>query len=190
MSNLLARLLFWPLYLLAKCGMLGAKHHLFDRDGSLYMGRWNIIGQFDVDHNGRDIMGTHTLASKALMWLTKGRYSSVRLHRIMRSDHDRHLHNHPFRYRSLILRGWYCEVWPEYVDWEEPVEYSCYFYRGEWNRGSPVSFHRIASVSPGGVWTLFFMGPNSNEWGFMVDGEFVKSTTYFRRTARGQLNKE
>jgi hypothetical protein len=68
--------------------------HLHDLDGGLYMGRWAVINE-------------GTLGSRILERLTG--YSSVRLHKIMRPDHDRDLHNHPFTYRTFVVRGFYVE---------------------------------------------------------------------------------
>lgn len=37
---------------------------------------------------------------------------AVRVHQILRSDSDRHYHDHPFPYISIVLRGGYVEVTP------------------------------------------------------------------------------
>jgi hypothetical protein len=45
---------------------------------------------------------------------------AVRVHRILRSDHDRALHDHPWENCSIILRGGYWEVVPgAYQAWVE-----------------------------------------------------------------------
>jgi hypothetical protein len=158
---------------------LSAKYHLYDNDGSLYMGRWNIIKEFETDNRGRDIMHTHTRTSRLLLWATRGKWASIRLHHICRGDHDRDFHNHPFRYKSLVLKGWYAE----HVLEDSQVRVNIHG-AGAVNHGDTFTFHRITEVNPGGVWTLFIMGPNTNKWGFNVDGKFVWSTIYFMEKRR------
>lgn len=142
--------------------------HLRDLDGSLYMGRWRVVDE-------------GTLAGRLLEKLTG--YASVRLHRIMRADHDRDLHNHPFDYRTFVVKGAYAEVF------EEPSEHSpewrAHGYRwihaGGTETGNQDKYHRIDVVPKRGVWTLFFMTRNTGGWGFNVDGQHVDSTRYLLR---------
>jgi hypothetical protein len=137
--------------------------NLHDKDGSLYMGRWRVI---DED----------TIAGKVLEFFTG--YSSARLHLIMRPDHDRELHNHPFDYRTYIVRGYY----------REKAQHGLYgaSFIGQHGAGDSAigrasKFHRISEVSEGGVLTLFFMTRNKGEWGFNVGSKFVNSTKYLLR---------
>lgn len=170
------------------------ERHLYNEDGSMYMGRWNIVGEFLLDANGKDILGTRSTASKVLEVLTRGRYRAIRLHWIRRRDSDRDRHNHPFDFDSLILGGWYLEEYEE--QYIHPIDCSTVVTRdavrmrmpGMVNNGKASTFHRIASVPESGVWTLFFMTANTNDWGFKVNGVFVKSQHYFirrRREAKG-----
>ena len=149
-----------------------AKRHLYGADGSIYMHRWNVVGEFKLDAQGKDILGTRSVASRVLSAVTGGRYHAIRLHCIVNADRDRDLHNHPFDFDSLILAGWY---------FENVIDGFKINMEGYWNHGRAGTFHRIAVVPAGGVWTLFFMTKNSNDWGFLVDGEFVKSTTYLQQ---------
>jgi len=57
-------------------------------------------------------------------WLVKAAddksAKAVRVHRVLRSDHDRALHDHPWDNCSIILRGGYWEVVPgRYQEWVE-----------------------------------------------------------------------
>lgn len=135
--------------------------HLLDVDGSLYMGRWSVIRE-------------GSLASRVLFKLTG--YASIRLHHICRADNGRELHNHPFRYRTFILKGWYAEQRP--CPWAETAVMRIFHGAGDTATGTPHDLHRVSSVSPFGVWTLFFMSPNTGLWGFDVSGRFVPSDTY------------
>lgn len=153
-------------------------HHLIDLDGSLYMGRWRVVDE-------------GTLGGRILAKLTG--YHSVRLHHINRPDHDRDLHNHPFRYRTFILSGHYSEEYDEApaIKWMGgPVKTDADFaqvaghrfvHRGQSATGNEYKWHRIDTISVGGVWTLFFMTENTERWGFRVNGKFVDSVRYFLR---------
>jgi hypothetical protein len=137
--------------------------HLPNLDGSLYMGRWHVI---DED----------TIAGKVLEFFTG--YASARLHLIMREDHDRDLHNHPFSYRTFVVHGWYSEEYSNKLGgWK--------FWRtlgaGDSGHSGPRKFHRITNVPTEGVYTLFLMTRNTTHWGFDVDGEYKDSTRYLLR---------
>ena len=133
--------------------------HLFNSQG-MYMARWAVIR-------------TGTRASKVLSYLTKGKYDHVRLHWILQPDADRELHNHPFKYRTFILQGWYTEeIGGLLLPASRKVE------RGDTADGG--GYHRISRVSPDGVFTLFFMGGDTGEWGFLVDGNHVTSKEFFK----------
>lgn len=86
-----------------------------------------------------------------------GKLPRVYLHRFLRSDEDRALHNHPWWFVSILLRGSYIEH----------------------NRGGPVRRsapsiayrgldhdHRVELVPGKPVWTLFITGPVRQPWGF------------------------
>jgi hypothetical protein len=94
---------------------------------------------------------------------------SVRVHHILRDDPGRHLHNHPWDARTLILRGWYREERDDGVHLRE---------EGDTVEIKSNTFHRIAEVSKGGVWTLFITGPRLHEWGFRTEGGIVRSREY------------
>jgi hypothetical protein len=105
---------------------------------------------------------------------------SVRLHKIMREDQDRHMHDHPWNARTFILRGWYREErerrvcgmsnWtPTYPVLREP---------GDTARLNFGEYHRIVQVSEGGVWTLFITWRKRGTWGFLVDGKKVPWRAY------------
>lgn len=140
--------------------------NLYDLDGSLYMGRWSIINE-------------GTWAGRLLEKLTG--FASVRLHWIRRADHDRDLHNHPFSYRSLILKGWYTEEYDEPTGVGDDARFIGLrtVKAGEWAEGHADKFHRIAAMPKKGVWTLFFMSKNTGVWGFNRGMEFIPSKEYF-----------
>lgn len=155
--------------------------HLHNLDGSLYMGRWWVVSP-------------DGLASKALRLLSGGRYESIRLHHINRGDEDRELHSHPFDYSTFILKGFYFEeklIDTAYVPGiPESVQTNSRRMEAGAIGHMVSSFHRIAAVADGGVWTLFFMGPNHGKWGFLMpDARYLDRKAYFRLKGYGARTK-
>lgn len=84
--------------------------------------------------------------------------TSIRVHRILRSDRDDAFHDHPWPYVSIILRGGYVEHTPQGA---EAFTAGCVLSR----RAS--SWHRLYVPEGGEAWTLFMMGPKLQPWGFL-----------------------
>ena len=92
----------------------------------------------------------------------------IYLHNICRSDYDRALHNHPWWFFSILLRGRYWEYLDK-GDGKEEMKLrtapSIVF------RGLPIS-HRIElpiNDSETSCWTLFITGPRVRPWGFFCE---------------------
>jgi hypothetical protein len=98
---------------------------------------------------------------------------SIRIHHILRGDKGRHRHNHPWDARTIILKGWYYED----RDDGDMLHVRARGYTGALEAGS---FHHIAAVSPGGVWTLFFHWKWQHTWGFDTEQGFVPWKEYDR----------
>ena len=105
---------------------------------------------------------------------------SVRLHLIMRPDKDRHLHDHPWNARTIVLKGYYIEE-------REPTYRSrCVFVpiftrlRGYTGRLLFGQYHRIRAVPEDGVWTMFWTWKKRGTWGFNVDGQKVHYKEYLK----------
>lgn len=111
---------------------------------------------------------------------------SIRVHHIKRADNERHLHDHPWNARTIILRGWYVEQRHTERDWELfelvggwPGGSERFIRtRGETARLGFEEYHRIIQVNPGGVWTLFISWRWRGAWGFLVDGAKVPWRDY------------
>lgn len=162
MSNFLWDAVAWILarpfiaaWLIARAQRTPYTHITNTEDGSLYMGRWWLFNPYDSERH-----------ETRWSWCP----ISVRVHHIVRPDRDRHLHDHPWNFRTVVLRGHYVEE----------RENRCYFVRGAGTTASLQfgSFHRIAQVSPGGVWTLFITGRYRGTWGFKVQAQKVPYRDY------------
>lgn len=140
--------------------------HLPSNDDPSYMERYWLLNPFyPEDERER---------RKAVGLSEYNIFPSIRLHRIMRRDLDRHLHDHPWNARTIILRGFYDEV-----RLERPYQAVFDFTKEEVEHrrmaGDTATlrfgeYHRITSVSEGGVWTMFISGRKRGTWGFLVGG--------------------
>lgn len=93
-----------------------------------------------------------------------GFYVACRMHVILRSDRERALHNHPWRYVTVILRGGYFEITHdkdgnEVRRWHGP---GSVIYAGLGH------FHRLELPPGGTATTLFFMFQFRQPWGFHI----------------------
>lgn len=113
-----------------------------------------------------------------IVWRNKKHYFpfNVFLHRFLRSDHDRCLHDHPWPSVSILLWGYLYEVLPYEED-------DMYFEFSRWVPKFKPIFrtakhkHRIILKSKD-AWTLFAVGFKQRSWGFWPNGKFVPWKTY------------
>lgn len=138
------------------------------KDGSVYMERYWLFNSYERGPKKQE---------KSKYWWCP---VNIRLHWIRRPDSDRHMHDHPWNARTIILRGGYVEQRREIkkgVACEAP--YQVYERRaGDSAKLGFGEYHRITQVQPGGAWTLFISGPYKGVWGFLVDGVKVQWRTY------------
>jgi hypothetical protein len=116
---------------------------LRNRDGTPYLRRWRI---FECPWFG------------------------VYLHRIDGPDEGRDLHDHPWPFVSIVLRGGYIEEVPDYYGVRERSVRWVNFKAAE-------DRHRVASVDKP-TWTLVLRGPRWRRWGFLTDHGWVDHASY------------
>lgn len=103
-------------------------------------------------------------------WWTLG--CSARVHEILRSDNDRHFHDHPWWSVSIILRGRYHEHFPYPAEskWRSP---------GSIIVRSARTQHQLHIPPHTTTWSLFIMGPKGKErWGFYTPHGKIPHTEY------------
>ena len=133
-----------------------------------------LLGRSDVTINGSVYMRRWRLID--LPWF------GVRIHHIVRSDHDREMHDHPFSFISFILRGGYYEHRPH-------AKIKGFILDSDGKRWTDVKRHGAGSivvrkaedlhrldlaiisesethVEERGTWTFVLRGPRRREWGF------------------------
>lgn len=93
---------------------------------------------------------------------------NITLHKICRSDLPI-LHDHPWPYAALILKGGYIE----HTEYER-------FYRGPGSvrLRKAESYHWLELIDDVPSWSLFFMGKRGREWGFLKEGEWMQNEEY------------
>jgi hypothetical protein len=89
--------------------------------------------------------------------LFRCRWFGIYLHHLMRSDHDRALHDHPWNFISILLTGEYKEHTAQGVT---------HHRRGSILIRPAMWLHRFELEHP--MWTLVFVGSRLRRWGFMT----------------------
>lgn len=146
--------------------------HITDDYGDVYMYRYWLFNAYPVDEEARTERG----------WL-RDLLPSIRLHRIVRKDQDRHLHNRPWNARTLILAGGYEEIRKDDFSEEEINPGGAFGVINTMNAGQTAiirhdDFHRIDRVHAGGCWTMFITWKYHHSWGFDVNGVTVPWREY------------
>ena len=97
-----------------------------------------------------------------LRWwvIPRNRFFNIYLHKFLRSDDDRALHDHPWINLSILLEGSYIE----HSIQQGGVQHAVHRHAGQFKFRGPRSAHRIEIDKP--CWTLFITGPVVRNWGF------------------------
>jgi len=110
---------------------------------------------------------------------------NVFLHKFLKGDPD-DVHDHPWPYATLILKGGYYEWVPEFNSEGEMVGQRRFWRApGHFRTCSSNSYHRI-ELDPGvTAWTLFVPGPHVREWGFLLkDNTWIQHEQYLESRAK------
>lgn len=151
-----------------------ARMRLRRYDGEVYLDRWGI----EADRIG-----------------------GIFLHRMAAPDPGIDLHDHPWSFLSIVLRGGYAELrapirsasaWAALEDQGERV--SRKRRRGYGVVRGPFSWrvmrldecHRIIRLARTPTWTLVIHGPHRRTWGFYLPYGWVDEGTYDRTVRAGR----
>jgi hypothetical protein len=105
---------------------------------------------------------------------------NIFVHKFLKSDPD-DVHDHPWPYATLILKGGYWEWIPIFnEDGEKLSEYCVWRGAGSFRTCSANSFHRIELDPEIECWTLFMPGPQKREWGFLVNNKWIPNGKYLQ----------
>jgi hypothetical protein len=115
-----------------------------------------------------DVVLTHPGADVPYLqrwWIIpRNAHFNVYLHRFLRSDDERALHDHPWPNVSWLIEGEYLEHTPEGTFRRTP---------GALVEREATSSHRIELIEGQPVTSLFFTGPKEREWGFHCERGWV-----------------
>lgn len=131
-------------------------------DGRLLYRRWRLGGfEYRSDLISHDYMRRWTLTTP---------WGAIRLHHILRGDHDRHFHDHPMDFVSLILRGGYIEHRPEGRESRRCTPGMIVIRRAE-------DLHRLSLLGTD-AWTIVLTGPLRRPWGFLTEDGWIVAGAY------------
>ena len=103
---------------------------------------------------------------------------NIFIHKFLKSDPD-DVHDHPWPYATLILKGGYWEWIPQFNSLGQKIgEIATWRGAGHFRICSATSFHRIELDPSITAWTLFMPGPQKREWGFLVKNQWIQWQDY------------
>ena len=130
---------------------------------------WQFMSRFEI--NNPD--GTPYL----IRWrLIQTPFFSLYLHKMVSCDRDPYVHDHPWTFLSIILRGGYTEVRRD--------NHTRELYR---RRVHHINFmrrddaHYIEHISRVPTWTFLFVGKRRRTWGFYVPDGTVEGWIEFEK---------
>lgn len=99
------------------------------------------------------------------------------IHKIYLPDRDEHLHNHPWDYFSLVLKG-------DFIEQNEHGLKTMNIGKFVFRNGR--KYHKIFATG-GVVTTLFITTKRKYNWGYLVDGKFIGNKKYRELKNKGEL---
>ncbi|WP_225899696.1 hypothetical protein [Croceicoccus gelatinilyticus] len=108
-------------------------------------------------------------------------WQNVYLHRILKSDDDRALHDHPWDNRTLVIVGRYIE---HLADGRQVLRVA-----GDVIERSADTLHRLEVLPGEGAVTLFMTGPKKREWGFACPQGWVHWEDFTAAGDPGQIGR-
>lgn len=125
--------------------------------------------------NGRERCPTYLYRWTAFQW--RGHFS-VYLHHFVGDDWSKDLHDHPKRFISIGLWGWYVEETPSPAcEWGR-IGSVLKTYRAPWLRSFPATHIHRLTVPSKNCWTLVIVLKPVREWGFWHLGRFIHWRSY------------
>lgn len=101
---------------------------------------------------------------------------NIFIHKFLKGDNS-DLHDHPWNYFTLIIKGGYYEWKPE-PDGRVLREW---LTAGNFRYRKATSLHRIELQEGVTPWTLFIAFRQRRDWGFIDDGHWVQNEKYLAK---------
>jgi hypothetical protein len=131
-----------------------------------------------------EINGRNRCETYLYRWtLLSTRWFKAYLHHFVGDDWSRDLHDHPKRFISIGLWGWYIEetyLFSNFAMSDAPSAKMTVTrkYRAPWIRTFPASHIHRLSVPSKNCWTLVIVLKTVREWGFWHNGSFIWWRSY------------
>lgn len=101
---------------------------------------------------------------------------AVYLHKFVGDDWAIDPHDHPRRFISIGLKGWY---WEDVFDPRDGSKLATTKHVAPWVRTFPAEhLHLVRAAECGDCWTLVIVLPKSRKWGFVRDGVWIPFKDY------------
>lgn len=106
---------------------------------------------------------------------------NVFVHKFLKSDPD-DVHDHPWPYATLILKGGYWEWRPTFdAEGRKNGEVSRWCGAGSFRTAPANTYHRIEIDPNITCWTLFMPGRKQRDWGFLVKNKWIQWEQYLKQ---------
>jgi len=102
---------------------------------------------------------------------------NIYIHEIFKADEDLHLHDHPWNYRSYIIKGSFEELYTNSEYYRNVIQAQS-VRSGMIVKRLATTFHKVEKIHSSKIVTLFITGRKFRDWGYLVDGEWVQHTKY------------
>jgi hypothetical protein len=91
------------------------------------------------------------------------------------------MHDHPWGYMTIILRGGYWEHTPVFNnDGKMIAEFQKWRGPGSIIRRKANEYHWLELAENGTATTLFFMGAQQRDWGFLKNNKWIQHENYLQ----------
>lgn len=111
-------------------------------------------------------------------------FFNIYIHHILKSDQDRHMHDHPWNFRSFLLKGSYREEVrypPRFL-----VLHSYWHQAGDVIKHDRRDVHHIDLVTPS-VWSLVITTGKEHDWGYHTSQGWIQHEEYRNLKREGKL---
>lgn len=134
-----------------------------------------------------------------LRWflIPRNPWFNVFLHKFLRDDDDRAMHDHPWMFVSFMILGSYVEARPDpnYNQTHHPnAEFHTLRKAPSVARRKATDRHRVTLLKnvdgePIPCWTIVITGPKVREWGFWCPKRFVPWHEFVSKSDEGSVGK-
>src|SRR4051794_8190093 len=113
-------------------------------------------------------------------WVFNFGPGSLRVHHWYAGDDPRSLHDHPWWFLTVVVKGGYTDISSTKPGSARREFYSYDDLRAPAVRFRPALHAHTVSVHEGGCWTVMLTGRHMRDWGFYTREGWLRMRAYFR----------